>query len=689
MRAPHVKEFFINRDISWLYFNHRVLQEAENNEVPLIERLRFLGIFSNNLDEFFRVRVATIKRMAQWGKGATTFLHEDPKILLERIQEIVIRLQDRFDKIYERLIRELKKENIYILNEEGLDEAKLEFVRTYFRQKVRPWLVPIMLDNKLPFPELKDKSIYLAIKLSRKRSREKPVYALIELPSPDVSRFVELPKEREKRYIMLLDDVVRVGLEEVFAVFQFDKHEAYTIKLTRDAELDLSEDMAESFVSKVSKSLQNRKSGQAVRFIYDSDIPQDLLDFIVKKNKLKKGDAIIAGGRYHNFKDFMKFPDIGGNQLKYSELPPLEHPDLRNQLSLLKVIREKDILLHYPFQSFDYLIDIMREAAINPNVSSIKVVLYRVAENSRIINALVNAAKNGKSVTAVIELQARFDEENNIYWSRVLQEEGVRVIFGIPGLKVHSKLILIKEKVGKTNVSYAHIGTGNFHEGTARVYTDLSLFTCDKTITNEVQKIFEFFRDNYKRSTYRRLFVSPTNTRRNFFKLVDTEIKNAKRGEEAFIIIKINNLVDEELIEKLYEASDAGVDIKLIVRGNCSLVPGINGLSKNIEGISIVDRFLEHTRIFVFHHGGNRKFFISSADWMARNLDKRMEVTAPILDKNLQSQIMDILNIYMSDNVKARKLDLNGSNKYVPAGSERRIRSQIEVYKYYQKLLYE
>ena len=687
MRTPPVKEFFINRDISWLYFNHRVLQEAENPEVPLVERLRFLGIFSNNLDEFFRVRVATIKRMTQFGKGATTFLHEDPKILLERIQEIVIRLQDRFDTTYTRLIRELKKEHIFILDEKNLSDDQMEYVRNYFRQKVRPWLVPIMLDNKHAFPELRDKSIYLAIKLSRKKSKDKPSYALIELPSEDVSRFVELPKDREKRFIMLLDDVVRVGLEEIFAVFRFDKHEAYTIKLTRDAELDLSEDMAESFVNKVSKSLQNRKSGQAVRFIYDSEIPEDLLDFIVKKNKLKKGDAIIAGGRYHNFKDFMNFPAIGGNQLKYSELPPLEHPDLRNQLSLLKVIREKDVLIHYPYQSFNYLIDIMREAAINPNVSSIKITLYRVAENSRFINALVNAARNGKNVTVVIELQARFDEENNIVWSRILQEEGVRVIFGIPGLKVHSKLILIKERIGKTQVQYAHIGTGNFHEGTARVYTDLSLFTCDKSITNEVSKIFEFFRDNYKRHTYRRLFVSPTNTRRNFFKLIDTEIRNAKKGEEAYIIIKINNLVDEELIEKLYDASNAGVSVKLIVRGNCSLVPGISGLSKNIEGISIVDRFLEHTRIFVFHHGGNPNFYISSADWMARNLDKRMEVTAPILDPNLQSQLMDVLNIYMNDNVKARTIDLNGSNKYVKATSGKRIRSQIEVYKYYKSLL--
>ncbi|HAW51961.1 MAG TPA: polyphosphate kinase 1 [Flavobacteriales bacterium] len=681
------KEYFINRDISWLDFNHRVLQEAENKTVPIIERVRFLGIFSNNLDEFFRVRVANIKRMTLWGKGATGFLHEDPYVLLNLIQEKVIILQSRFDHVYEKILKELRKENIYMIDEKKLTKDQLAFTRSFFKHEVRQWLVPIMLTNKLPFPELKDRSIYLAVKLSKSKEKGKPTYALIEIPSDELSRFVELPKEGSKRILMLLDDVVRVGLEDIFSAFQFDKLEAYTLKVTRDAELDISEDISESFMNKVSKSLKNRKSGQAVRFIYDSEMPKDLLAVIIKGNKLSKGDHLIPGGRYHNFKDFIKFPDIGGQRLKYSPLPPLEHPDLRNAVSLLSVIRTKDILLHFPFQSFDYIIDLLREAAINPNITTIKMTLYRAAENSRIIKSLINAAKNGKNVTVVIELQARFDEENNIQWARILQDEGIRVIFGTHGLKVHSKLILIREKVGKNMRLYAHVGTGNFHEGTAKIYTDLSLLTCDKNIANEVEKVFEFFKENYKRTTYRKLFVSPTNTRRNFIKLIETEIKNAKKGLEAYIIIKINNIVDEEMIEKLYDASCAGVNIKLIARGNCSLVPEIKGLSENIRATSIIDRFLEHTRIFVFCHGGQEKYYLSSADWMVRNLDRRIEATVPILDKTIQSQLKDVLNIYLSDNVKARVIDSKGSNSYVEANSEKPIRSQIEVYNYYKKLL--
>lgn len=680
------KEFFINRDISWLFFNERVLQEAQDNTVPLIDRAKFLGIFSNNLDEFFRVRVATLKRMQSLGKGAVDILHEDPKILLERIQEIVIRQQLKFDKTYKKLIREFEKENIIMLDEKSLNEEQLEFVLGYFRQKIRPSLVPIMLTPRLPFPELKDRSIYLAIKLGRKK-KGKSEFALVEVPSEVMTRIVVLPTSQRKNYIILLDDIIRVGLKEIFAIFQCESIDAYTIKITRDAELDISEDVSESIMSKISKSLENRKQGQTVRFIYDQEIPQDLLDFIIKKNGFRKGDNIIPGGRYHNFKDFMKFPEVGSPKLRYTPLDPVEHPKLKNEVSLLSVIRRKDILLHFPYQSFHYVIDILREAAINPNVKSIKMTMYRVAENSRVINALVNAAKNGKSVTVVIELQARFDEENNITWAKRLQEEGLRVIFGVPGLKVHSKLILIREKMSRKTVNYAHIGTGNFHEGTARLYTDLSLFTCNSKITNEVAKVFEFFKDNYKRHTYRTLFVSPTNTRRNFIKLIETEIRNAKQGKEAFIIIKLNNLVDEEMIEKLYEASEAGVRIDLIVRGTCALVPGIRQLSSNIRAISIVDRLLEHSRVFVFCNGGNGIYLISSADWMARNLDKRIEVTTPILDRNLQKQIRDILDIYLSANVKARVLDINGTNKYVKQENGKVVRSQEEVYKFYRDQL--
>lgn len=681
------KEHYVNRDISWLYFNYRVLQEAENNEVPLIERARFLGIFSNNLDEFFRVRVATIRRMMNLGSEAKTVLHVDPKVLLHQIQEIVIHQQEKFNHIYKQIVKELEQEGIIMHTENSLSENHKEFIRTYFRQKVRPSLVPIMLNNKLPFPELKDKSLYLAIKLHNETEKIKSIYALIEVPSETVPRIIELPKEENKHHIILLDDIIRFGLQSIFAAFKYEKIDAYTIKITRDAELDISEDISESFLNKVSQSLQNRKQGRTVRFIYDQEIPKDLLHYILHKNNLVKGGNVIAGGRYHNFKDFIKFPDVGNPKLIYKPMPPLEHPDLRNELSLLNVIRKKDVLLHFPFQAFYLLLDILREAAINPNVSSIKMTLYRVADNSRVINALISAAKNGKRVMVVIELQARFDEENNITWARKLEEEGVRVVFGVPGLKVHSKLLLIKEKVKNKNVLYAHIGTGNFHEGTARMYTDLSLLTCDKNITNEVQKVFAFFKDNYKRSTYRSLFVSPINTRRNFLKLIDNETKNAQALKPAYIIIKLNNLVDEEMIEKLYEASQAGVDIQLIVRGTCAIVAGVKGLSKNIRVISVVDRFLEHSRLFVFCNGGEEKYYISSADWMTRNLDMRIEVSAPILDKGIQKQLKDILNIYLNDNVKARVIDKDRLNKFVPRNSEKKVHSQMDVYKYYQKLL--
>ncbi len=680
------RENFVNRDISWLYFNDRVLQEAENPNVPLVERMRFLGIFSNNLDEFFRVRVAANRRMITWRKAAIAELHMDPKTLLSNIQEIVIKQQAKFNKIYKKLVKEFESENIFMLDETKLSDKHLAFVRAYFRQKVRPSLVPIMLSNKRAFPQLKDKTVYLAVKLKIKKSKEKHIYSLIEVPSGDIPRIIELPKEENKRYIILLDDIIRVGLPSIFAAFEYDSIEAYTIKITRDAELDISEDISVSFLNKVRQSIANRKEGRATRFLYDENMPQDLLEYLMLRNNLEKGDNLIPGGRYHNFKDFIGFPDVGTAKLRYNNLPPLEHPDLRDQVSLLNVIQKKDVMLHFPFQAFHYLLDILREAAIKPSVTSIKMTLYRAAANSRVINALIVAAKNGKNVTVVIELQARFDEENNIQWARKLEEEGVRVIFGVPGLKVHSKLILIKEKVDKKNVLYAHVGTGNFHEGTARIYTDLSLFTCDKNITNEVQKVFTFFRDNYKRVTYRNLFVSPTNTRRNFVKLIDQEIKNAKAGKKAYILIKINNVVDADMIQKLYDASNAGVKIDMVVRGTCSVIPGVKGLSENITITSIVDRFLEHTRIIMFHNDGDEKYYLSSADWMTRNLDSRIEVTAPILDKKIQKELKDVLDFYLNDNVKARIIDVKGSNKFIPTEG-RAIRSQIEVYKYYQKLL--
>lgn len=670
----------INRELSWLAFNDRVLQEAEDKTVPLIERLKFLGIYSNNRDEFFRVRVATLKRVVKHQKKAEELMGENPVRLLEKIKQAVIAQQDKFEHIYQVIIRELNKQNISIINEKQLSPAQGNFVKEYFREKVKGSLFPIMLDSPSPFPYLKDRLGYLIIKLGRKDSSKKNKYAIIEVPTDTISRFVVLPKEKDKNYILLLDDVIRYCLDDIFQNFDHDYIESYNIKLTRDAEIDIDTDLSKSFVEKISKGLKARKTGQPVRLVYDSEIAPDMLDFIMKKIKLGKDDNPIPGGRYHNFKDFISFPNIGHPDLSYKKNIPLKHPDLKDQSSIIKVIKKKDVLLTYPYQSFDHIIDLLREASIDPKVQSIRITLYRVAKNSNIVKALINALKNGKQVTAVIELQARFDEEANIYWSGKLQEEGAKVIYGVPGLKVHSKLFLITRKEsGKIN-HYAHIGTGNFNGDTSKVYTDQTLLTSNKIITEEIEKVFDFYLDNFKGGIYKHLLVSPFFMRKRLVQLINKEIQNAKANKPASIILKLNNLVDDEMIRKLYEASAEGVKIKLIVRGICSLVAGVSGLSENIEAISIVDKYLEHSRVFIFHNNGDEKYFISSADWMTRNLDHRSEVAVPIYDKEIQQQLKKIINILWSDNTKVRILGSTQNNSYRKSNSKVKIRAQEEIY---------
>jgi len=670
----------INRELSWLAFNDRVLQEAEDKTVPLIERLKFLGIYSNNRDEFFRVRVATLKRVVKHQKKAEELMGENPVRLLEKIKQAVIAQQDKFEHIYQVIIRELNKQNISIINEKQLSPAQGTFVKEYFREKVKGSLFPIMLDSPSPFPYLKDRLGYLIIKLGRKDSSKKNKYAIIEVPTDTISRFVVLPKEKDKNYILLLDDVIRYCLDDIFQNFDHDYIESYNIKLTRDAEIDIDTDLSKSFVEKISKGLKARKTGQPVRLVYDSEIAPDMLDFIMKKIKLGKDDNPIPGGRYHNFKDFISFPNIGHADLSYKKNIPLKHPDLKDQSSIIKVIKKKDVLLTYPYQSFDHIIDLLREASIDPKVQSIRITLYRVAKNSNIVKALINALKNGKQVTAVIELQARFDEEANIYWSGKLQEEGAKVIYGVPGLKVHSKLFLITRKEsGKIN-HYAHIGTGNFNGDTSKVYTDQTLLTSNKIITEEIEKVFDFYLDNFKGGAYKHLLVSPFFMRKRLVQLINKEIQNAKAKKPASIILKLNNLVDDEMIRKLYEASAEGVKIKLIVRGICSLVAGVSGLSENIEAISIVDKYLEHSRVFIFHNNGDEKYFISSADWMTRNLDHRSEVAVPIYDKEIQQQLKKIINILWSDNTKVRILGSTQNNSYRKSNSKVKIRAQEEIY---------
>jgi len=677
----------INRDLSWLSFNERVLQEAQDKNVPLIERIHFLGIFSNNLDEFFKVRVATIKRMIDIQQGSQKVEGETPKRLMNKIQKKVINLQNKFESTFQNILDELEKHNIFIINEKELNPAQQDYIRKYFNEKIMPVISPIMLHNVEVFPYMRDKSIYLAIKLSKSDKSIETEYALIEIPTDSFARFIELPSDSDRKFIILLEDIIRFSLGDVFSIFHFDTFEAWTIKLTRDAELDMDNDVSQSFLEQISKGVMGRKTGQPVRFVFDNSIAKDLLEYIISKLGLDDASNLIPGGRYHNFKDFMNFPEIDNPSLLYKPNTHLLHESLRNTKSILSVIKKKDLMLHPPYHDFNVFINLLQEASIDPQVKEISLTVYRVARNSRVINALMNACRNGKKVTVVLELQARFDEEANIYWSRRLEEVGAIIYFGVPKLKVHAKLLdIIRLEDGKL-MHYACISTGNFHEGNAVVYSDLMLFTCDTRITREVKKVFEFFESTYRNQSYRHLVVSPLYMRKKIYQLVENEIKNAKKGNKAEIILKINNLVDKEIIYKLYQANNAGVIITIIIRGICALIPGIPGMSENIKAISIVDKFLEHSRITIFHNNGNELYYISSADWMTRNLDRRIEVACPIYDKDIQKEIRDMIEIQLKDNVKSRIINEEQDNQYFDDKRKEKIRSQVSLYEYYKKKL--
>lgn len=681
------KSPYINREISWLSFNERVLQEAADKSTPLIERLKFLGIFSNNRDEFYRVRVATVRRLAKLGKKAMDIYGENPQELLTQLQRKVIEQQNKFEEIYQELQKELAANNVFIINEKQITENQQQFVHDYFIKEVLPTLFPIMTDDTKPFPYMKDKASYLYLKLTSIVEGKKNKYALIEIPSRVISRFIILPTHGNKHYVMLLDDVIRYNTDLIFEVFGYKTLGAYNIKLTRDAELDIDNDVSKSMIEKVSKSLKARKQGQPVRFVYDAAMPNDMLRYIMRKLGMAKKDNAIPGGRYHNFKDFISFPNLGDSSLVYNHPPAIEHKFfVEHNQTILKVIKQRDVLLHYPYHSFNHIVNLLREASIDPVVESIKITLYRVADSSRIANALINAVKNGKKVTVLVELQARFDEENNIYWANKLNEEGARVIYGVPGLKVHSKLFLITTKEAGKEVKYAHVGTGNFNEKSARIYTDFALLTCNKLIASEVSKVFDFYENNFKVEQFHHLVVAPFFMRKVFVQLIDQEIKFAKKKKPAAITLKLNSLVDKEMIDKLYEASGAGVKVTLIVRGACSLVTEMEGWSDNIKAYSIVDKFLEHARVFIFNNGGNEKIFISSADWMSRNLDSRSEVAVPIYDSQIRKQLKDIIQIQLSGNTKVRIIDKRQENHYkLQQKGEKKVRVQDEVYSYLLK----
>ncbi len=675
----------INREISWIYFNERVMQEAKDPATPLIERLIFLGIYSNNQDEFFRVRVATLNRILKYGdQGNYQEMVFNPGRTLKEVDKKLSTLQKEFGEIYDTIKTELEKENIHFVNESQLTSAQGDVVRKYFREHVRQHLFPIMLENFYNFASLRDKSIYLAIDLRQSADPSNENYALIEIPTYTLSRFLILPyNESEAINIILLDDIIRYCLSDIFSIFGYDTYEAFTIKFTRDSELDIDNDVSKSFLEIVSQSIKQRKHGATVRFIYDERIPQRLLDKLVKKLNIKKKDALKKGGKYHNFKDFMNFPIIPKfNHLLYDKLLPLECKIFSQNKSMLNVIKKKDTMLHYPYQSFQYIIDLLREASIDPAVRAIKMTIYRAAKDSRVINALINAVRNGKDVTVYIELQARFDEQANIYWAERLQEEGAKVVQNIPGYKVHCKLILIRRKENNENVYYAAIGSGNPNEITTKVYSDVHLLTANKHITSDVNKVFHLFEAKYNRPDFESLIVSPFNTRTFFMEMIENEIRNAKKGKPAWMIIKLNNLVDDAIIAKLYEASQANVKIKLIIRAICVLIPGIPGLSENIEAISIIDKYLEHSRIMIFCNNNDEKYYIGSSDWMQRNLDHRIEVTTPIYDKNIQKDLKEMVNIQLKDNVKARLISAVNPNSYKSTDDSKKHRSQIEFYNY-------
>lgn len=683
------KRKIIVRDISWLAFNGRVLQEAGDETVPLRERIRFLGIFSSNLDEFFRVRVATLRRMIEFGSKANMHLEDTPEKILEEINLKVTIQQNQFNRTWANILTELKNQKIFLIDEKHLNKEQQKYVLAYFNESVRSNIVPLMIENIHTFPTLNDKSIYLACKLSTKDNSIPQRFALVSVPSR-LPRFILLPSTHEGNFIILLEDVIRFCLPNIFSYFGYDTFSSNIIKVTRDAEMDIDNDVSTSFIQKIEKGLKNRKKGKPVRFIFDKDIDNQLLNYLIKRLGLSKIDNILSGGRIHNFKDFIDFPDAVFER-KNPRKKPFVHPLLQNTGSITQVILERDVLLNFPYHSFDSLIELLIEAAIAPDVVSIKLTCYRLAPRSNIINALTNAVRNGKSVTVVLELRARFDEEANLEWKERLEEAGVKVFLGTPNLKIHAKLCLIKKRVNNKTIHFGFVSTGNLNEKTARVYGDHCLLTSDRNIMADVNRIFMYL-ENPKNiqalKSCNKLIVSPVTMRKQMHELINREVKNARAGKAAAITLKLNSLSDEDLIVKLYAAARAGVKIKMVVRGICCMYTDNKKFKKKIKAISIVDEYLEHARILIFHNEGKEKVFISSADWMVRNIDHRVEATCPIFDKEIQNELKEILAIQLSDNVKARILDNSLSNEYVQSNHSKKIRSQIETYQYLLKKKY-
>lgn len=688
------KKFFFNKELSWLSFNERVLQEAGDSSVPLIERIHFLGIYSSNLDEFFRVRVANIRRKLLLENATSEVETQEQKsleLLLEQINDTVARLTESFRGYARQAFEELKSHNIELLfNDEKstvfnqqLNCDEKNFITTLFKNHIIRHITPIFISSNTQLVNcLDDDGIYFLVAL---RQQENVQYVLIEIPRSEANRFIILPKDKDKQMqrIVMLDDIVHYFLGDIFnGMIEYEEIDAYSLKLTRDAEYDLNDELDQSLLDKMSKGLKQRLTADPVRLGFDKNMPDYMIKYLRKSLKIKDKNNLVPGVRYRHFKDFISFPNLGSRELEKVDLPALDASRFGSNNLSFDDITQHDILVYYPYHKFRHFTEFVRQASYDPLVKTIKINIYRVAKKSEIIHSLIEAVKNGKQVTVVVELRARFDEEANIEWAKRMKDAGIHVEFGIDSLKVHSKLCLVSRQENDKLVRYAHIGTGNFHEKNARIYTDFSLFTKHKEIAQEVDNVFSFIAHSYKRFRFNHLIVSPITSRRRYYQLIDNEISLAKLGKKAHITLKVNNLVDKGLITRLYQASEAGVKIDIIVRGMCSLVPGQTGVSENISVISIVDQFLEHPRVMIFHNGGSNDLYISSADWMERNIDQRVEVSCPIYDPVLKQRIIDIIEIQLNDNQKARIINATQDNIYVKNGRKKPVRSQIDIYNY-------
>ncbi|MCX6316929.1 MAG: polyphosphate kinase 1 [Bacteroidetes bacterium] len=684
----HPKRKTIARDISWLSFNARVLQEAADPSVPLRERIRFLGIFSNNLDEFFRVRVATLKRMIQFGSKANMHLENEPQQIIDEIQMTVLNQQGEFNRIWEEVQLRMNEQKIFLRTEKELNAEQQQFISNYFEEEVSSEVIPLMIENIPLFPNLRDKSIYLAVVMWKKESALKKKYALIEIPSRTLGRFTILPSPNpEEHHIILLEDIIRFNLPEIFSYFGYDQYQSHIFKVTRDAEMDIDEDISTTIIQKIEKGLKNRRKGKPVRFVYDREMDSGLLEYLVRRLNLSKRDNLIPGGRIHNFRHFMDFPEQVFKE-KRQRKKPFDHP-LFTVRRVTDVILERDVMLHFPYHSFRPLIDLLREAAFDPDVTTIKITCYRLAPQSKIINALINAVRNGKEVIVMMELRARFEEEANLEWKERLEEEGAKVLVGIPNMKVHSKICVIRKRTKDNNfLLYGFVSTGNLNERTAKIYADHCLLTSSPKIMADVNRIFSYLEQPKSGINFLKdckyVLPSPGYVKSEMLRLIEEEIKQARKKKPAAITLKMNSLSDEELIMKLYEAARAGVQIKLIIRGIYCMLSESKKFEKPVHAISIVDAYLEHARVWVFHNRGKEKVYISSADWMVRNLEHRVEATCPVLHEELAHELKEILQIQLEDNVKARWLDNELSNEYVRT-TKKKIRSQLETYNYLYK----